>query len=533
MPTTCIYWLKRDFRLSDSPALTAALRDFDRVIAVFILEPSAVNAPETSAFHIHAQCDAFNGLHGNISERGGELGFVHREVVDTLGRLLAARPFGCLISHRETGGNRTYDRDRAVAAWCASVGIEWRQFRQSAIVRGKLDRDRRHTDWKEFMNRPALPVPSGIGRMVIPACYRHVVERFPSPAAPAPASGARISGYKWAPDPELLGNTVSGPLDYRRFGLPLTPEQAHYVQPVNSEAALTTLNSFHAARAIHYSKGMSSPNTAFYNCSRLSVHLAWGTMSVRTAYQRTGTRIEELNGRAGAWNTTLARNLRSFLSRLHWHDHFIQRLETEVEMEHRPLNPNFWELRLPDEPELLHAWLEGTTGWPLADACMRCMATTGYLNFRMRAMLTSVATHMLHLDFRSIDKPMARRYTDYEPGIHLAQLQMQAGLVGINTLRTYSPDKQLLDHDPEADFVHRWVPELRPFTAQEIKKRDPRQPLGDYPAVRVDRIARAKTYRTWLGDLKYRPGGREITEAVMAKHGSRKGPSRSKRPSRS
>lgn len=139
-------------------------------------------------------------------------------------------------------------------------------------------------------------------------------------------------------------------------------------------------------------------------------------------------------------------------------------------------------------------------------------------------MLTSTATHMMHLDFRSIDKPMARLYTDYEPGIHLAQLQMQSGMVGINTLRTYSPDKQMLDHDVDAAFVHRWIPELRPFTAKEIEKRDLAAGIGDYPAATVDRSERIKAYRKLIGDLKFRPGGREITEAVFTKHGSRRGP---------
>jgi deoxyribodipyrimidine photo-lyase len=533
MPTTCLYWLKRDFRLADNPALTAALANFEQVVAVFILEPSAIAAPETSALHLHAQCDAFNGLRRQISQRGGTLGLVHAEAVTTLDRLYTAQPFGALVSHMEVGGNRTYDRDRAVARWCARRRVAWREHRQIAVVRGKLDRDRRQQDWKDFMHQPALPVPSDLERVGVPAAYGTIVQTFTGPDRPAPASAPQASDLpapdRWMPSPNLLGTRTAGPLRPDQLGMPLTDEQEMYIQPVNCRAAETTLRSFHAARAIHYSKGMSSPNSAFYNCSRLSVHFAWGTMSVRTAYQRTNARIASLRGRPDAWSKTLARNLRSFLSRLHWHDHFTQRLETEVEMEHRPLNPNFWELELPNDPGQLNAWKSGRTGWPMVDACIRCMATTGYINFRMRAMLTSVATHTLHLDFRSIDKVMARLYTDYEPGIHLAQLQMQAGMVGINTLRTYSPDKQLLDHDPHCTFVHRWVPELRPFSAREIKSRKPGQPLGDYPSPPADRVARSKQYKQWLGDLKYRPGGREVTDAVMAKHGSRKRPPQRKR----
>ncbi len=534
MPTNCLYWLKRDFRLADNPALTAALSTYEAVAPLFILEPSAVSAPETSALHLHAQCDAFNDLAATINRGDGQLAFAAAEVVQLLDKLHALQPITHLVSHQETGGNRTYQRDLAVAHWCREHAVEWQEYQQTGVFRGGVNRDSRHRDWKKFMEQPALPIPGDLHKLKIPAAYGEVVEVFTSlprvpelPPATAPASPPEDI---WLPDPAYFGNRTPGPLQPQLFEMPLSEAQERYVQPVSETAAKRTLSSFLEKRAVNYSKGMSSPNLAFYHCSRLSVHFAWGTLSVRSAYQGVTAYLLALKERGTPEAKTMARNLRGFLSRLHWHDHFTQRLETEVEMEHRPLNPNFHDLEVENDPVLLEAWSQGRTGFPMVDACMRCMATTGYINFRMRAMLTSTATHLLHLDFRSIDKVMARHYTDYEPGIHLAQLQMQAGLVGINTLRTYSPDKQMLDHDPEAVFVHRWVPELRPFTAKEIEQRDLTTGIGDYPPAVVDRIARAKAYKKRLGDLKFQPGGREITEAVFAKHGSRRGPRRKPKP---
>ena len=530
--TNCIYWLKRDFRLYDNPALTAALAQHERVLPLFVLEPSAVAAPETSAFHLHAQCDAFNGLYTQVAAGGGELAFAHAEVTELLTRLHKLQPITHLISHMETGGNRTYDRDRAVRVWCDAHGVMWDELQQTAVFRGPVDRDRRHRYWEAFTTAPLLPVPVHLNRLGIPDAYREALvaargtraTKTFSPAAPPELD-------RWMPQSPLFGSVANGPLHCSQFGKTLDEEQITYVQPVNEPAAHKTLATFLEARAIHYSKGMSSPNTAFYNCSRLSVHFAWGTLSVRTAYQRTRQRTDELKAAGDPWSKTMARNLRSFQSRLHWHDHFTQRLETEVELEHRPLNPNFWELKLEDRPDFLEAWLQGRTGFPMVDACMRCMSVTGYLNFRMRAMLTSTATHLLHLDYRSIDKGMAQRYTDYEPGIHLSQLQMQAGMVGINTLRTYSPEKQLLDHDREGTFVHRWVPELRPYTVRQIVQRDLTQGIGDYPPALVDRKERAQTYKQLLNALKYRPGAEAVTQRVFNKHGSRRGP-RGKRPTK-
>ncbi|MFT6000792.1 MAG: deoxyribodipyrimidine photo-lyase [Neolewinella sp.] len=531
MNTRAIYWLKRDFRLADNSALTAALTTYDEVVLCFILEPSALAAPETSEFHLHAQCDAFNGLFLDLRSRLKHkhltpIGFSRREVIPTLDLLFTAEPFTHLVSHLETGGNRTFERDKAVAAWCKSTGVSWAEHRQTGVFRGPLNRDKRQKDWQAFYYTPALPVPGNLEKIGMPLPYAEPL-KLPSEITPSPKPSDEVKDT-WSHQPNLFGEISQGPLSPKQFGRALTAEQRRYVQPVNETAAAVTLNSFMNERGLGYSKGISSPNKAFYRCSRLSVHFAWGTISGRQAYQTVnahiGTLKESKAKNAGTWR----KNLRSFLSRLHWRDHFTQRLETEVKMEYRPLNPNFWDIQLENDPIKLNAWITGHTGFALVDACIRCMATTGYINFRMRAMLTSTAAHILHLDFRHIDKPMARLYTDYEPGIHLAQLQMQAGMVGINTLRTYSPEKQIIDQDPQCHFIHRWVPELRPFSAKEIIGRDLTEGLGDYPAAIADRTERVKAYWKIIGDLKLQPGGREITEKVFIKHGSRRRPSKPK-----
>ena len=89
------------------------------------------------------------------------------------------------------------------------------------------------------------------------------------------------------------------------------------------------------------------------------------------------------------------------------------------------------------------------------------MLHTGWINFRMRAMLASFAAYNLWLDWRLYAPHLGRCFLDYEPGIHYPQLQMQAGVTGINALRVYSVTKQAKDHDPTGEFIKAWVPELR------------------------------------------------------------------------
>lgn len=490
-----VYWLKRDFRLKDNPALQLALHECDQLLVLYIIEPHWLKRDDTSMHHLHAVAQAFDGLQDRMPH-GVKIHFAEGEVLEILGRLYQENRFTHLYSHQETGVYWTYQRDIAVADWCQAKHIHWQEPIQTGVFRRLQNRDDRVAQWKSFYEENIIPPPESelLRRKII------------------------------TPESQLL---KSESMQSYMAIHGLTKEKSSLLQAVSEKAGLSTLKDFLYNRGVNYRGGISSPNTAVTACSRLSVHLAWGTLSPRYVYQLTSSRKKELKESnhimSGKWRSSLT----AFQSRLHWRDHFIQRLESEPKMEFRALNPAYRSIEYSDLPERMEAWTVGKTGYPLVDAVIRCLRETGYINFRMRALITSFACHSLHLDWRKIHVPMGGWFTDYEPGIHFSQLQMQASVVGINTVRVYSPTKQLVDQDPDCRFVKQWIPELKGFAPADIIGHST-YPLGDYPGQIVHHKQTSKMMKDQIWKIKRAEETKILSQQVYLRHGSRKRPDRSK-----
>lgn len=473
-----VVWFKRDLRLADhAPLRAAALAG--PVVALVVIEPDYWRGADVSARQWRFWRACLADLARDIAARGGRLCV---RIGDCVAQLAALRdelgPFA-LWAHEETGNAMTFARDRAVRRWARANGVAFAEMRQFGVFRGpRLNRDRWSSAWERMMDQPCADLPAVRWRSV------DGVDRLPSTRA----------------------------LGLRPDGLVALPEAGR-------AAALAALDSFLHQRGERYTRAMSSPISAPDACSRVSWHLSYGTLSLREVWQHARARYAALPPEARLWRMSL----RSFMARLHWHCHFIQKLEAEPAAEFHPFARVYQGLRpRPADPVRLAAWSEGRTGYPFVDAAMRYLIAHGWINFRMRAMLMSFATYDLWLPWQEAGLVLARYFVDYEPGIHWPQCQMQAGETGINTVRIYSPVKQGYDQDPDERFIRQWLPELAGVPQGFGHEPWRLYPAPAYPARLVDHVEAARAAKQAIHALRAQPDARNEAQAVFQRHGSRK-----------
>ena len=468
-----ILWFKKDLRIQDNEALYEASKNF-KLLPIFIIEKDLWEQNTYSDRQWQFCKESLIDLNEDLELLGQQLVIRTGNVVEIFEDISNFFQIMGIYSHQETGDYFTFQRDKKIRNWASKKNIPWKEYLQFAVFRGEMNRDYWAKKWKDHFKKK------------IP----HIKQKL-DPVDFKTGNIPNDDFFKFKED-KCLGRLKGG----RKEGL-------------------SRLQNFFEKDIKLYRKNISNPDKSHINCSRLSPYITWGCLSIREIYKKANLKNDV--------------NSKMFKSRIAWHCHFIQKLESEPELEFREFHSYYKNLRSKNNL-YLNLWSQGNTGYPFLDACMRSLNHNGWLNFRMRAMLMSFASYNLWIPWQESGEVLAKKFVDYEPGIHWCQCQMQSGTTSINTNRIYNPVKQGKEQDPDGIFIRKWIPELinipNPFIHEPWliinyeEYKNLKKIIYNDPIVNIQETSRHA--RKKLYEITKKEGYFDISKTIYKKHGSRK-----------
>jgi deoxyribodipyrimidine photo-lyase len=457
-----IFWFKRDLRLHDHAPLQLweenCQKNIKSNIGIYVLESDYWKTNKASEDQKRFVLGCAMGLKNKIESLGGQFLIVDSHSADkAVEEIQKYAQIRSIICHRETGNKWTFDRDIRVKNLARTIGADFQEIPQDCFLRGKSQTREALANFSQryyqYVTGPQFRVPTVLSSEGLAPLISKLSPHLLSAQNPHSNRGEIQDGGE-----DLGIENLLSFLDFRCLGS--RDENDRLIGP-------------------GYRKEMGSPLGAKNCCSRVSPHLAWGSLSARATYQTASKALHSLG-----INDRKSKHIQSFITRLAWRSHFMQKFESLHWMEFKCINRQSESLHSWDE-DAFEAWRNGMTGFPFVDACMRSLNQTKWLNFRARAMVVSFASYALNLDWRGFGPHLAQNFLDYEPGIHYSQLQMQGGTTLGSPPRIYNPLKQSIEKDPTGEFIKLWVPELRDCP-QSLIHLPSDYPRNGYPPSVVD-----------------------------------------------
>ncbi|MFN7572263.1 MAG: cryptochrome/photolyase family protein [Betaproteobacteria bacterium] len=467
---SALVWFRRDLRLADHAALYHALKNARRVFCAFVFDRAILDPLLAEGSNADRRVEFIRGavveLDAALRARGSGLIVRHAPAADAIPQLAAELGVAAVFANHDDDPY-ALARDAQVAARLAADGRRWQSFKDHVIFERSEVLTAGGTPFSVF-----TPYKNAWLKKLTPfylAAYP--VERYAASLAapPAPMPLPRLDEIGFAPT------------NLRALGI------------VPGEAGGGRLFADFLIRIDGYAQARDYP--AVKGPSYLSVHLRFGTVSIRALARAAWERAQAGSAGAATW-----------LSELVWRDFYHQILHHHPQVAERAFKPAYDRIVWDNDPALFAAWCDGRTGYPLVDSAMAQLNQTGYMHNRLRMVVASFLTKDLGIDWRWGERYFAQQLIDFDLAANNGGWQWAAssGCDAQPYFRIFNPVAQSLRFDPEGKFIKRYLPQLAGFTANEIHAPWEVPPLrqqaagcvvgSDYPLPIVDHAqARART----------------------------------------
>jgi deoxyribodipyrimidine photo-lyase len=455
-----LVWFRRDLRSQDHAALYHALRSARRVHCAFVFDTEILDALERRADRrVEFIWECVQELKSDLERQGGGLHVLHGRARELIPRLASRLSAGAVFA------NHDYEplaraRDDEVGARLRADGRDWHTFKDQTI----FEKDELLTGGGGPFSVFTPYKRAWLAALTPFHLKSYPVERHAGALVPAPGSAL--------PTLEQIG--------FARTNL------ARLALPTGMSGAGALFEDF-LGRIGAYGRRRDYP--ALRGPSYLSVHLRFGTISIRTL--------------ARAARSRSAEGAQTWLSELIWRDFYFSVLHHFPHVTRHAFRRQYDALRFPNPPGHFQAWCEARTGYPIVDAAMRQINQSGYMHNRLRMIAASFLAKDLHVDWRWGERYFAENLNDFDLAANNGGWQWAAstGCDAQPYFRIFNPVLQSRRFDPEGRFIRLYLPELAsvpsayvhaPWTMPARAQRAAGCVIGvDYPAPLVDH-ARAR-----------------------------------------
>lgn len=467
-----LHWFRKDLRLSDNAALAAAASESAGGVAVaYVSEPSILRRPDLAPCRVAFVLGCLRSLDREVERAGGRLILRHGEAAEEVPRLAEECGADAVFWNAEYEP-ALVERDRRVAAALERRGI-----------RARILHDRLLVPPGEVLTREGKPYT--VFTPFQRACEERSIE-VPYPRVERFLRLERVRSKRVA-KAEKLG-----------FHPP-------FEVPEGGESdAEQRLVAFCEHQLWNYAEGRDRIDA---ECTtRLSADLRFGTISPRRV---AALAKETARGARGARRDALLRSTAKLVSELRWRDFYTHILWHFPHVETGAFRRECDRIRWNESEEGFEAWREGRTGYPIVDAALRCLRSTGWMHNRARMIVASFLTKDLGLDWRRGERHFMNGLLDGDLASNNGGWQWAAstGTDAAPYFRVFNPVLQGRRFDPEGRFVARWCPELArlpagamhaPWEASPLEReaagvrlgRDYPRPCVDHSKARAEAIAR-------------------------------------------